>query len=157
RPIAVRFKNCLRELGMVSSSFVRSGVRSRPEEHTRLDVPRGRGDGGFMAPPTDRPVWFVHRNGKQEGPFTFAELQQAAATRRLAPSDGIWREGARGGAPAGTVAGVFPPGAPPAAAAAPGPAPGVPGQAPPRPTGLKFHLHRAVEWNLRNVEVRPAE
>lgn len=87
--------------------------------------------------------WFVQRNGQQLGPFTFAQLQEL----KLAPGEGVWQQGTPAWVSAASVPGLL---AAPAPAPAPAPATGS------RP-GLKFHLARAMEWNLRAVAVKPEE
>ena len=51
--------------------------------------------------------WHTGRNGTQQGPFTFLQLTQMAATGGLAPADLVWQPGMPRWTPAGSIPGIF--------------------------------------------------
>ena len=51
--------------------------------------------------------WHITRQGKQYGPFTEEKLRELAATKRLSPTDLIWRQGMAQWVPAGTHQSLF--------------------------------------------------
>jgi hypothetical protein len=66
--------------------------------------------GPLTSPARRSPVsgnWFVGRQGKHEGPYSVAQLQQLVRQGRLAPTDLIWREGMPDRARASSINGLF--------------------------------------------------
>lgn len=51
--------------------------------------------------------WFIYKEGKQTGPYSFAQLQEEARAGRLIESDLIWAEGFPDWQPASTVENLF--------------------------------------------------
>jgi len=74
--------------------------------------------------------WFYARGGQQQGPVSFEELQQLAASGQVQGGDLVWSEGMSNWSPASSVANLMPNA--PAAPSAPA-APGAPA-APSAPT-----------------------
>ena len=52
--------------------------------------------------------WFYSRSGQQFGPVSAEQLKQLAASRQLAPTDMLWKEGMKDWAQARIVRGLFP-------------------------------------------------
>jgi hypothetical protein len=52
-------------------------------------------------------AWYVHRDGEQEGPFTWERLWQEARSGRIRPEDRVWREGTTDWSPADRVPGLI--------------------------------------------------
>jgi serine/threonine protein kinase len=52
--------------------------------------------------------WFYSRGGQQFGPVSAEQLKQLAASRQLAPTDLLWKEGMKDWAQARIVRGLFP-------------------------------------------------
>lgn len=52
--------------------------------------------------------WYYARDGREQGPVTFAQLQQLAAYGELQPHDLVWAEGMADWIEAAQVAGLFP-------------------------------------------------
>jgi len=82
---------------------------------------QGAGQAGSQPPPPPpAPSWHVAQNGQSFGPFTEAQLAQAASEGRLQPDTLVWKAGMEGWAPARQVpalVGLFqaaPPPPPPA-------------------------------------------
>jgi hypothetical protein len=51
--------------------------------------------------------WYYSEEGQQRGPVTTAELRQLAASRRLRPTDLVWRDGYSNWIPAAAAEGLF--------------------------------------------------
>jgi hypothetical protein len=113
--------------------------------------------------------WHVGRGGQKFGPYPWAQIVEMARTGQLSPADLLWQEGTASWVAASTFGARLPfagPGAMPPPAgwgAAPGAPPG-----PSVPSGprvdykaaagrLGFHFKRAMEWNLHDMPVTPAE
>lgn len=60
-----------------------------------------------QSPPQSQ--WYVNRNGQRFGPLDSKELKAAADTRRLLPTDWVWKEGMPEWVPAGNLRGLFSP------------------------------------------------
>jgi uncharacterized RDD family membrane protein YckC len=59
--------------------------------------------------------WFVGRNGTQDGPYSWPQLQQFVEQGRLIATDLVWREGMPDWVAASAIKGLFPVGQEPAA------------------------------------------
>jgi hypothetical protein len=112
-------------------------------------------------------TWYIARDGRPVGPYTFEQLRDLAANGQLRPGDLVWQEGAPGWVQAFSVARLF------AAPAAPDddaivllperPDAPAPPAAAPAGAGrgwldvVLLHLRRAFSWNLRTVPVAASE
>jgi hypothetical protein len=54
-------------------------------------------------------VWYYVRNGAQNGPVSFDELKNVAASGQITPADLVWQQGTADWVPAQTVQGLFAP------------------------------------------------
>lgn len=52
--------------------------------------------------------WFLHKDGKQYGPYTWEELTAFAREGRVTPGDSVWNSGMAAWVPAAAVAGLIP-------------------------------------------------
>jgi len=52
--------------------------------------------------------WYYHHDGAQNGPVSFEELQELAASGTLGIEDLVWQQGMAGWAAAGTIENLFP-------------------------------------------------
>lgn len=94
---------------------------------TMGDAAGGTQAGGPPSAPSGGPTFHVDLgNGQQGGPFTVAQLQQAAAQGQLVPTTMVWAAGMAGWSPAEEVpalAGIFQSPPPPPPSSAPPPPP----------------------------------
>jgi hypothetical protein len=51
--------------------------------------------------------WYIHRNGRQSGPFSSQQLKNLASRGDLDPSDHIWKDGMKDWAEASRLKGLF--------------------------------------------------
>ena len=87
-------------------------------------------------PPRDPPIWFAMLAGKQEGPFSRAELGLKTATGAVGPRTYLWKDGMASWTRAKEVtelSSLFAEPPPPPAAVRPPPPPAKPPPPPPRP------------------------
>jgi GYF domain 2 len=124
-------------------------------------------------PPPGAGAWYMTRDGSQQfGPYTLAQIRSFVGTGNLIPADRLWYHGAPEWVTAAELPGLAGDAAPAApvhtapmnaAYGAAGPAGmghtlapyAAQAQAAPRRAG--FHIHRALGWDLRAIEVEPAE
>jgi hypothetical protein len=69
-----------------------------------------------QSPPPAPPVWHITQNGQSFGPYSHAQLAQAAADQRLRPESLVWTAGMENWTAANRVpalAGIFPASPPP--------------------------------------------
>lgn len=87
--------------------------------------------------------WYLHKDGMQQGPFSWDALRQKATSGEIAPMDQVWSEGMSGWTPAEEVEGLLhlepaPPAPPQPASAPPPPRPAQPA------AGAAIHAERAA-------------
>ncbi|HKT17416.1 MAG TPA: GYF domain-containing protein [Stellaceae bacterium] len=68
--------------------------------------------------PAERRHWYLGRNGKQQGPFAFAEIVSFAGDEAIDPNDLVWRPGLHNWVSVETISGLLsPPPLPPSSRA----------------------------------------
>lgn len=69
--------------------------------------------------PAERRHWYLGRNGRQQGPFAFAEIVSFAGDEAIDPNDLVWRPGLHNWVPVETISGLLSPPPLPASSSAP--------------------------------------
>lgn len=59
--------------------------------------------------PAERRHWYLGRNGRQQGPFAFAEIVSFAGDETIDPNDLVWRPGLHNWVPVETISGLLSP------------------------------------------------
>lgn len=110
--------------------------------------------------PAERRHWYLGRNGRQQGPFAFAEIVSFAGDETIDPNDLVWRPGLHNWVPVETISGLLSPPPLPAASSAPARF----GAPPPLPAQSRAAIEKAFSAPVAPVPVpapsppsRPAE